>query len=261
MKCNPANPKEAQPLNVWEEIFPVRFAAIDKSDSLTLNAIFQFFQEGAISHAENLCVGRKDLAQTGQVWILSRMSVVVEKRPKYCQTIKIRTWPSGGEKLFAFRDYHICGEDDIPLISARSSWLIIDIAKRRPLRPQSMMEIMPSNEGNYAMTSNPASLAENGNLQKAAERKALYTDIDYNGHVNNVRYIQWIEDTLDPLLLEKAVKMRFDINYMNEILYGEDTEIFSAPMEAEAGITAFAFEGRKKASGQVAFRSELRLWQ
>jgi acyl-ACP thioesterase len=108
-----------------------------------------------------------------------------------------------------------------------------------------------------------AALRERDNLQKAAERKALYTDIDFNGHVNNVRYIQWIEDTLDPKLLESAVKMRFDINYLSEILGGEVTEILSAPIETETAApagSAFAFEGRKTETGQAAFRAELRLY-
>jgi len=99
-------------------------------------------------------------------------------------------------------------------------------------------------------------------FKKIAERKALYTDIDYNGHVNNVRYVQWIEDALDPQLFEKADKFRIDINYMNEIMLGETAELLSAPISVEVSRenNAFAFEGRKKESGQTAFRAELRLW-
>jgi hypothetical protein len=133
--------------------------------------------------------------------------------------------------------------------------------KRRPLRPQSIMDNLPQNEGVESFppdANGAAALAERGNLQIAAERKALYTDVDYNGHVNNVRYIQWIEDTLDPCLLERANKMRFDINYLNEILGGETVEILSAPIDNE---NAFAFEGRKKDTGQTAFRAELRLFE
>ena len=264
MLCNPGNPKEGGLADIWQETFPVRFGAIDKSDRLTLSGMFQFFQEAAISHAENLGVGREDMARTGQVWILSRISVMVERRPGYRETITVRSWPRGGEKLFAIRDYDIRDKDNIPSVSGRSGWIIVDIEKRRPLRPQSVMDTLPLNEGENALSWGPAALAEHGNLEKAAERKALYTDVDYNGHVNNVRYVQWIEDTLDPQLLENANKMRLDINYLNEILGGETIEILSAPIDAQdesgTAVHAFAFEGRKTESGQTAFRSELRLW-
>ena len=260
--CDPANPKEGGIVDIWQETFPVRFGVVDRSDRLKLSSMFQFFQEAAICHAENLNVGREDMARTGQIWILSRMSVAVERRPDYCETITIRSWPRGGEKLFAVRDYDICGKDNIPVVSARSGWIIIDMEKRRPIRPQSIMDNLPFNDGLNAMDSIPAGLEERTNLEKAGERKALYTDVDYNGHVNNIRYIQWLEDSLDPQLLENAAKMRFDINYLVEIRGGEITEIFSAPIGGEDnpnGIRAFAFEGRKAESGAVAFRAELRL--
>jgi len=261
MNCDPANPKGTGIVDVWQESAPVRFGAIDKSDRLTLDAVFQFFQEAAICHAENLGVGREDMARTGQVWILSRMSVLVKRRPEYCETITVRSWPRGWEKLFAMRNYEIKDKNDMAIVSARSAWLIVDMEKRRPLRPQSVMDNLPQNEGLESLApeeKGAAALTERGDLQKAAERKALYTDIDYNGHVNNVRYVQWIEDALDPQLLEKADKLRIDINYMNEIMLGETAELLSAPILGENN--AFAFEGRKKESGQTAFRAELRLW-
>ena len=259
MVCDPANPKGTEAVNIWQETFPVRFCEIDKSDKLTLSSVFRFFQEAAISHAENLGVGRADMADSGHVWILSRMSVLVNRRPDYKETITLRTWPRGIEKLFAIRDYDICGKNDVPVISARSAWLIADIETRRLLRPGALVEKIPLNEGFDALpkTEGILALAECSSLQKTAQRKALYTDVDYVGHVNNVRYIQWIEDAIDPRLLENAEKMRLDINYLNEILSGETVEILSAQIDN----AAFAFEGRKTENGQAAFRAELRLSQ
>jgi len=261
MKCDAANPKAFGQVDIWQETFPVRFGAIDKSDTLTLDAMFQFFQEAAICHAENLGVGREDMARTGQIWILSRISVQVDRRPSYRENITVRSWPRGWEKLFAIRDYDIRDKDDVPVVSARSGWIIVDIEKHRPLRPQSVMDSLPKNDGVDALSWGPVGLEERGNLQRAGERKALYTDVDYNGHVNNVSYIKWIEDALDPQLLEGAKKMRFDINYMSEILSGETVEILSAPVENENGTEAFAVEGRKTENSQTAFRAELRLWR
>jgi len=269
MNCDPADPKGSGIVDVWQEAVPVRFGAIDKSDRLTLDAIFNFFQEAAISHAENLGVGREEMARTSQAWILSRMSVLVNRRPVYRETVSVRSWPRGWDKLFAIRDYEIKDKDDKAVVSARSAWLIVDMEKRRPLRPQSVMDNLPLNEGLEALSfeaNGAAALPERDNLQKSAERKALYTDLDYNGHVNNVRYIQWIEDVIDLQLLEDAGKIRFDINYLNEIMGGEKVELLSAPIYSEEGPEnasadyAFAFEGRKTESGQAAFRAELRLW-
>jgi acyl-ACP thioesterase len=128
------------------------------------------------------------------------------------------------------------------------------------------MDTLPKNEGINALSSSPAGLAERSDLQKTGERKALYADIDYNGHVNNVRYVQWIEDALDPALLEEAGKMRLDVNYLREVLSGEVVEILSAECEDsgddEVPSRTFAFEGRKTGKeNEAAFRAELRLYQ
>ena len=246
-------------LDIWSEHCTVRFGAIDKSDSMTLDAVFNFFQEAAISHAENLGVGREAMARANQLWILSRISVQVDRRPGYGETVVVRTWPRGGEKLFALRDFDIRDSKDNPVVRARSCWIIIDMEKRRPLRPQSVMDSLPLNEG---LDSLPvaAGLEECLSLQKKQERRAQYTDLDYNGHVNNVSYIRWIEDTIDPSLLEQAKQMRLDINFLNEILPGEVTGIWSAPIGESAALHTFAFEGRKSQENQAAFRAELRLW-
>jgi acyl-ACP thioesterase len=254
-------------LAVWTESCEVRFCAIDKSDTMTLDAALDFLQEAAISHAENLGVGRSAMASSNQVWLLSRMSAEISRRPKYGETVTVSTWPRGGEKLFALRDFDIRDAADNPVVQARSCWVIIDMEKRRPLRPQAVMDTMPLNEGKDALL--PArtlapGLEQRPSLQRIAERQALYTDVDYNGHVNNVNYIRWIEDTLDPSLLEKAERMRLDVNYLNEVLTDEITEIWSeqiADQESPApAFSAFAFEGRKPKDGQAAFRAELRLW-
>ena len=249
-------------LDIWAENCTVRFRAIDKSDTMTLDAVMDFFQEAAISHAENLGVGREAMARANQVWILSRMSVQVDRRPGYGENVTVRTWPRGGEKLFALRDFDIRDAGDIPAVRARSCWIIIDMEKRRPMRPQAIMDRLPQNEGLDSLSAAIA-LEQRPSLQKTMERRALYNDVDYNGHVNNVSYIRWIEDSIDPALLEQTKQVRLDINYMNEILPGEVTGIWSAQIE-ETGAGAshsFAFEGRKGDNGQTAFRAELRLWQ
>jgi acyl-ACP thioesterase len=242
---------------VWSEICELRFGAIDKSETMTLDAALDFFQEAAISHAENLGAGREAMARTNQAWILSRMSTEINRRPRFGETVTVRTWPRGAEKLFALRDFDMRDADNRPVVQARSCWVIIDTEKRRPLRPQSLMDTMPRNDGLDALSA-ALGLEEHPSLQRTAERPALYTNVDSNGHVNNVSYIRWIEDTLNPSLLEKAVRMRLDVNYLNEVLPGEITEIWSTQIAAEEN--AFAFEGRKAHNGQATFRAELRLW-
>jgi acyl-ACP thioesterase len=192
--------------------------------------------------------------------------VEINRRPKYGEIVTVSTWPRGGEKLFALRDFDIRDAADNQVVKARSCWVIIDLEKRRPLRPQAVMDTMPLNEGKDALLPDRTlalAIEQRPSLERIAERQALYTDVDFNGHVNNVTYIRWIEDTLDSSLLEKAVNIRLDINYLNEVLTDEITEIWSEQIvdESSPAPLVFAFEGRKAQDAQPSFRAELRLWK
>ncbi|MDR0411780.1 MAG: acyl-ACP thioesterase [Treponema sp.] len=234
---------------IEQKTFIVAFTDVDQSDRLKLSAVFDYFQDIATSHAEKLGVGRTSMAQTGEVWILSRLSVLIERRPKYRETITVRSWPRGSERLFAIRDYDVIDENGKSVIRGRSGWLIVDIEKHKPLRPQEKVSKLPLNEGLDALLS-LANIRCRDGLMLAGERTPFYSDIDYNGHVNNSRYVQWIQDITKPDILEKADHMRFDINYASETRFKETTELWSAPIE-----NGFAYEGRR--NDGIVFRAEL----
>jgi len=130
-------------MNIYSQESVVNFTDIDQSDTLTISATFDFFQKAANNHAEILGVGRESMKQSGNVWILSRLSVFMDYRPCYGEKLVIRSWPRGSNKLFAIRDYDINGA----MVRGRSAWLIVDIEKHRPLRPQAAMDTLPLNEG------------------------------------------------------------------------------------------------------------------
>ena len=256
-------------VDIWRENVNVRFGDVDRSNRLTLWSIFSFFQEAAISHAADLGVGLDAMSRTGQAWILSRISLFVERRPLYGETIGVSTWPRRWEKLFALRDYAISDAAGCSLVRGRGAWLVLDIEKRRPLRVQSIMDSLPPNDGIDAFPAGAAALTPHENLVKIAERSALYSDIDSYGHANNARYVQWIQDATDMEIVTKAPQFRLDINYLNEVLPGETVELFTASIEETVHTEntgdypvlpgpAFAYEGRRPGSAQPVFRVELR---
>jgi acyl-ACP thioesterase len=245
---------------IWQEEFRIRFWDVDKTDQLTLSGTFDFFQEAAIAHAEHLGVGKKDLDERKQAWILSRMSVLIERRPRKDEIVTIRTWPRGPEKLFVLRDFELLDQEKHVIIRGRSAWLVLDMEKHRPLRPQPVVEHMPRNEGLDALPDGAQGVDAEADLVKIYDRKAGYSDIDYNGHVNNARYIQWIQDAVDPDLLYNARQMRLDINYLSEVKPGEVIGLWSCRVKAKDG--TLAVEGKHETNSDAdtevpAFRAQL----
>ena len=248
--------------DIWREKVNIRYGNVDRSDRLTLWSIFNYFQEASISHAADLGVGRDIFKSTGKAWILSRLSLAIERRPKHGESIQICTWPRKWEKLFALRDYEIRDEGDRAIVYGRAGWLILDIEKRKPLRVENFLGSLPSNDGINAFPPSeailcPPGLEQKDNLSRKMERTALYSDIDYYGHVNNARYIQWIQDATEIGLLENTERARLDINYLSEVMPGESIDILNVSLGEDC--QGFAYEGRRQDTKQAVFRAELRI--
>jgi len=69
-------------------------------------------------------------------WVLSGFFITIDSYPKWQDTITIQTWPSGLERLFAMRDFIIFDADRKVIGTAKSAWIVIDMALRKPVRPQ-----------------------------------------------------------------------------------------------------------------------------
>jgi acyl-ACP thioesterase len=240
-------------LSVLEKEERIGFTGVDPSGRLTLFSIFDFFQKAAIAHAEDLAVGRVAMAERGMVWVLSRMSVRVDRRPELDEVISIATWANGFERLFAVRDFSITASGGVCVL-ARSLWLLIDIETRRPLRPSALETTLPRGEGLPVLES-PLALGMPSCAKLSGRREIKYSDIDFNGHVNNARYVQWIQDGVDYNALKNASRITAGINYLSEVKPCDEIEIWTAPLDRGNG---FAFEGRL-AGGTACFRAELGL--
>jgi hypothetical protein len=135
---------------------------------------------------------------------------------------------------------------------------------------QQIVEPLPANEGRDAFSALAPGLESREGLCLAAKRAPAYSDIDYNGHLNNARYIQWLQDITPPEVLEGAEQMRLDINYLSEVKYGDTLDLWSGPLDAEPPAHAassldypeniasrIAYMGTYPDSGKAAFRAEL----
>ena len=243
-------------MDVFEKKYMVTVGDVDTDRYIKPAILFDFFQSLTTEHGEDLGVGLDVMLGNGQGWILSRFSVLIEKRPRFGDVLTIRTWPQGFDRLLCTRNYDVLDDSGTLLARASSSWLILDIVKRRPLRPSALVTPLPPNEGRVFLEGGAQSLPKRDDLVKTAERTALYSDIDFNGHVNNARYIQWIQDALPGDFLKNAVNIRIDINYVGEVVPGETVGIYLSEPGADSSV---ALEGRRVSDNQAAFRAGIKI--
>ena len=54
-----------------------------------------------------------------------------------------------------------------------------------------------------------------------SEHRVVYSDIDFNSHMNTMRYIALMVDMLDIELIKSNRPLRIDVHFMNECVYGQ----------------------------------------
>ena len=170
--------------DTYEEKFRVCTWDVDQANRLTIAAAYNYCQEVAGNHASVLGVGSEYMQANGIVWILSRMSAVLDARPPHGAVLTVRTWPRGTDRLFAIRDYELRNEAGAVVGKGRSAWLIVDAATFRPRRPEALAAGLPVNEGLDALPGGAQAIAAADGLAKACDRAVSSSDLDSIGRAH-----------------------------------------------------------------------------
>ncbi len=236
----------------YEERFRVCTWDVDRADRLTMAAAYNYCQEIAGHHATELGVGSAFMQANGIVWILSRMSAVLESRPCSGSRVIARTWPRGTERLFAVRDYELEDEAGAVFGRGRSAWLIVDSASYRPRRPEALLQGIPVNENRDSLLDGARAIEPSEGLLRVGDRAVAYSDLDSNGHMNNARYVQWIQDVLNPDSLAEASAMRLDIQYIAELRLGAVAGLYTGSIKhGDPGNLTFQWGSRWAIEGRM----------
>ncbi|TVR00763.1 MAG: hypothetical protein EA399_03520 [Desulfovibrionales bacterium] len=238
-------------------MFRVRTSDADLFGLARLDALFSCFQEAAGHHAQELGVGRAALGAHGCFWVLSRCWMQIGQYPAWGREFVVRTWPQGVHRLFAMRHFRLLDPAGGEFGSGISAWVILDAAKRRPVRPGPFLE-------HIVMPNEPE--VEGGILEKqcsAQEMRQLgvitvpYSDLDVNQHVNNAAYVRWILDSFGQGQHEMEQIRSIRIDYLAETLLGERISI-QAQSRCPSGRQTIV--GLRTPPAQSVFQAEV-AWQ
>lgn len=227
----------------------------DIHDRLHYHSLFAMLQEAACMDADRHGFGSDKMDELTACWLILRMKVVMKKIPKWKDTIYIRTWSMGFERLFFNRDFDIFDEDKNLIGEATSVWVIAHQGDHRPIRPQSIpgMEIFEAKAPAVRKTEkvSPIPDEEREGLPKL-KRFADYSQIDRNMHVNNTNYVAWSEDACySEIPTERRIR-ELTINYSSEVHPGEEVLIYYTKQD-----DSILVDGIEAQSGRHVFTTEV----
>jgi medium-chain acyl-[acyl-carrier-protein] hydrolase len=242
---------------VWSGSFQVHTYELDPWQRLSLPALLGFLQEAAGHNADALGFSIPQLAERNLTWVLSRLRVRMREYPGWRAGITVETWPSGLDRLFALRDFRL-HRDGRRIGEAVSAWLLIDAGRRRPMRPEGAADWKGMTHPERALEADLDRLP--GPPPGGAEQELLvrYGDLDVNQHANNLRYAEWLLESLPRELLRAAVPTELDIDFLAEA--GAGDRILSRSRPAGAGLYQHSLvrlaDGLEVARACTAWRQE-----
>lgn len=234
--------------------FIIRAYETDAHNQLKISSVFNFMQVAAGLNANQLGFGYDHLTPKGYFWILSRVIIEWHGSISFDEEIVIETWPKGVEKLFALRDFRFYASDGNIIGKATTAWLLMDVNTGRPAMLNSGMFNLPDYDIPPAIDELPGKISEPSDMVLSATRKAVYSDIDVNQHVNNAKYIEYIFDALPVEDFIPFQNCRVQMNYLKELKL-DDT--FSIHLARSGARNNQFFVSATKADNQKVFQAHL----
>lgn len=158
-------------------------------------------------------------------WVLSRIAIEFDYMPRQYDDYKIRTWINDSGRIISVRNFVVTNAEGAVFGRATSHWCMINLSTRRPC------DLAPVLEGcrkyvfdEPAPCEAPRKLAA-VETETAVEHRIVYSDIDFNSHVNTLRYIEMMVDVLPMDAISEPHALRFDIHFVKESRYGQSLTI------------------------------------
>ncbi len=179
--------------------------------------------EAASLHANALNIGFERLKEANQSWVLSRLAIEMQRYPKAGDIYCVHTWIESFNRHFSERNFEITDGDGTVLGYARSVWMVIDSTTRESCDMSYLCspELILTKECPIAKQSKVKAIA----ATETRNHRFLYSDIDFNRHVNTLRYICAILDMLPIDFYDNNLLSRFEIAFMKETYFGTEVSI------------------------------------
>ena len=187
------------------------------------SCLLHFAQEAAGGHCLELALDWDTLAKRNLFWAVIRNKMHITRQPIAGETITVETWPMPTTRSAFPRSTVAYDEKGNEVFRSISLWVLMDTNTRAMILPgKSGIDLAGTIRGNE--------LAAPGSLQpleteNCAARRVCFTDLDKNGHMNNTRYMDWIDDLLPATFHAGHTPRELTLCYLSEAREGDETDI------------------------------------
>lgn len=206
---------------IFKKNFEIGLQDININRKIKNRYILSCLENIAAKHSDSINLGLNDLKNTGITWMLLDWKVEILKRPSYGDILEVSTWSRHANKCYAYRDFEIYVNGEKCII-ATSKWVLFDINRKRPIRVEE--EVISKYKPEIQKTAfdiiELEKMQEMEQYDKEFEYIIRKSDIDFNGHLHNLNYLDIVYEIFDENIYNDEPN-NIRICYKKEIKLGD----------------------------------------
>ncbi|RZC60161.1 hypothetical protein C5167_021901 [Papaver somniferum] len=202
---------------VYRQLFVIRSYEIGPDKTATMETLMNLLQETALNHVMSSGLAGDGFGATHEmslrklIWVVTRIHIQVEKYSSWGDVVEVNTWVDAAGKNGMRREWEIRDNKTQQIITrATSTWVVMNRETRRlsKMPEQVRQEVKPFYLNRAAIgeaVDDTAKIDKLSNDTAESIRSGLaprWSDMDANQHVNNVKYIGWILESVPINVLE-----------------------------------------------------------
>lgn len=189
---------------------------VDYNGNYKIADLMSNLSDLATTNAYEIQIWNNEIAKK-YAFVLTKETIILKRPIKVNEIITLYTRASGYKRIQFSRNYWVEDENKNEIASIYSLWTLIDIDKRKIIKPaKAGINIPEIIEDNYTIN-NYHEIKDNVDLSFIMERTVLYSDVDLNQHLNNSRYIEWAFDALPIDFFNQYMFKEISIHFKKEM--------------------------------------------
>ena len=218
--------------------FRVSLTMLSQNTFISNKGFLSILQDIAEMHSASIGLGVTDIDKTNYSWALLNWKVKIFNRPQYGDTITIRTWARHYTKLYCYRDFEVLNNKGEIIAIISSKWILIDVSKHKiaKIEDELIVQYKPELKSVFDETE-IEKIIEPEESSSSINYVIRKSDIDVNGHVNNLCYVDMALEAFPGTVNEFNSCTNFEIMYKHQIKIDDNIKISYAKIDGQNYIT------------------------
>ena len=213
---------------IFTKRYTTKWHDTDAARRVRITKLLEYMQETSNAHMEAFGPSLDRLRdEHGLAFILSKTRINIYKPVYAYEDIEVRTWTCESRGFAIPRAYEIL-RDGITVAQADTTWALVDLDKGQLVKGFEGMshygfENLPPVQSDVPVRFR---LPSDAVLETVAQRRIVYSDLDYNMHMNNTKYTDMLCDFIP---LEDIGRISgVLLSYVNEASFGDILDVCHA---------------------------------